>query len=359
MARNGISTLATKEERQLAKLELAQTKRQLAGTAGYRALRYLDITELPTVYSGNSVVNNPNVGGLVQGRPWKTTPNTISGLWRTVHSGFWQGDPTFFDNSVVRDAAEVTDFSLDPFSGDEDTSFQWLGYFRAPHTANYTFTIEVDDLATFWLGDDAITNYTLATSFLFADIGTSVSDPIALTAGQYYPIRVMFGNAGGIGYFNFSWEDDFVGPITTYELVDPLGNNHDAQVTGVVDIQVHSSSFNASPPTNGTITIDGVQVVDSESRGHTTWVMDSTGTFIETNNYDTWNDTTEGRAAEFAALNAALTGYATGTVIAICTYDACSLNAETRNTLNTYYGGTLTDTWDPGRYSHIFIGQKV
>lgn len=74
MALNGISTLSTKEARQLAKLNLAQTKRQGAGVA-HRVLQYLDITELPTVYSGNTVVNNPNVGGLVQGRPWKTTPN--------------------------------------------------------------------------------------------------------------------------------------------------------------------------------------------------------------------------------------------------------------------------------------------
>jgi hypothetical protein len=38
------------------------------------ALNVLDITELPTVYSGNTVVDNANTGGLVQGRPWTTTP---------------------------------------------------------------------------------------------------------------------------------------------------------------------------------------------------------------------------------------------------------------------------------------------
>jgi hypothetical protein len=29
-----------------------------------------DITELPTKYSGDTVVDSPNTGGLVQGRPW-------------------------------------------------------------------------------------------------------------------------------------------------------------------------------------------------------------------------------------------------------------------------------------------------
>ena len=358
MSRNGIAWLPTKEARQLAKLQLAETKRQATG-AGYRENRYLDIDLLPTKYSGNAVVNNPNVGGLVQGRPWKTTPNTVSGLWRTVYSGFWQGDPQWFNNVGSTSEGAVTDFSLAPYAGDEDTSFMWLGYFRAPHTANYTFTIDVDDLATFWLGDDAITNYTLDTSFLFADIGTSVSDPIALTAGQYYPIRVMFGNASGIGYFNFSWEDDYVGPFTTYEVVDPAGSVINAEQTAAFKLTIKSTSYNVEPFENAQIGINDLLTVDTSSRGHTVLRMEPDGTVIDQTTYDTWNDTTEGRAAEFAALNAALTGYATGTVIAICTYDACSLNAETRNTLNTYYGGTLTDTWDPGRYSHIFIGVKV
>jgi len=70
MSLNGISHLPTKQERQEAKLALAQTKRSAAGT-GYRTLHILDSTELPTVYSGNDVVDQPNVGGLIKGRPWK------------------------------------------------------------------------------------------------------------------------------------------------------------------------------------------------------------------------------------------------------------------------------------------------
>jgi hypothetical protein len=71
MSANGISHLSTKQARQAAKLALAETKRSTAGTNGYRALHTLDTTELPTVYSGNTVVDQPNVGGLIKGRPWK------------------------------------------------------------------------------------------------------------------------------------------------------------------------------------------------------------------------------------------------------------------------------------------------
>jgi hypothetical protein len=73
MALNQISTLATKQLRQIAKLDLAQAKRQAGGDTSapaYRPLNVYDITLLPTQYSDNVVVVNPNLDGLVQGRPW-------------------------------------------------------------------------------------------------------------------------------------------------------------------------------------------------------------------------------------------------------------------------------------------------
>ena len=66
MAANGISTLATKEARQKAKLDLAAADRAADGNA--RAT--YDITELPTKYTGNNVTDNPNTDGLQPGRPW-------------------------------------------------------------------------------------------------------------------------------------------------------------------------------------------------------------------------------------------------------------------------------------------------
>jgi hypothetical protein len=62
----------TKEQRQIAKLNLAQTKRQTPNTAGYRYWNQYDIDSLPTKYVGNNVVNNSNTGGLLPHRPWTT-----------------------------------------------------------------------------------------------------------------------------------------------------------------------------------------------------------------------------------------------------------------------------------------------
>jgi len=207
MAHNGISTLSTKEARQLAKLELAQTKRQGSGPA-HRVLQYLDITELPTVYSGNTVVNNPNVGGLVQGRPWKTTPNILAGLWRSTYAGYFGGNSTWFDSQTATESVQVDNFNL--YDGDVFSS-QWVGYFRAPHTANYTFYLHSDDASKFWIGNNAITGYTDANTTVKIDAYSDPeadSDAVSLTAGQYYPIRLQYGNNGGVASLNLSWSDD-------------------------------------------------------------------------------------------------------------------------------------------------------
>lgn len=83
MAANGISTLPTKEERQKAKLDLAATKR---AADGYLRAAY-DITQLPTQYSGNDVYDNPNVGGLVVGRPWIERSYTIGTIPSSINEG--------------------------------------------------------------------------------------------------------------------------------------------------------------------------------------------------------------------------------------------------------------------------------
>jgi hypothetical protein len=69
MAANGISTLATKELKQKAKLDLASIDRAAVGNP--RAT--YDLSQLPTQYNNNSIVDNPNTGGLILGRPWITT----------------------------------------------------------------------------------------------------------------------------------------------------------------------------------------------------------------------------------------------------------------------------------------------
>lgn len=71
MAFNGISTLPTKQDRQIAKLNLAQARRQAGGDISapyYRSYNVYDIARLPTRYVGNEVIDN--AGELLPSRPW-------------------------------------------------------------------------------------------------------------------------------------------------------------------------------------------------------------------------------------------------------------------------------------------------
>jgi hypothetical protein len=72
---NKIGRLATKELKQKAKLDLAALDRVASGEA--RAT--YDLSGLPTQYNNNAIVNNPNSGNLLLGRPWinTTTPFTF------------------------------------------------------------------------------------------------------------------------------------------------------------------------------------------------------------------------------------------------------------------------------------------
>jgi hypothetical protein len=72
---NKISRLATLELRQKSKLDLSALDR--LASANNRST--YDISELPTQYVDDTIYDNPNTGGLIEGRPWieTTTPFTF------------------------------------------------------------------------------------------------------------------------------------------------------------------------------------------------------------------------------------------------------------------------------------------
>lgn len=86
---NKISRLTTLQDRQVAKLELAQLERLELDNP----YPYYDIDELPTQYDGNNIVDNPNPDGLIEGRPWVSTEPSPGYTW-TPPSG-WQGYEIF------------------------------------------------------------------------------------------------------------------------------------------------------------------------------------------------------------------------------------------------------------------------
>jgi len=142
----------TKEYLQVQRLDIAQLKRQ-GGPGGdtnlpcYRVKNTYDITSLPTQYSGNTIVDNPNPDGLLLGRPWiavSVNPNptgiddAVSGETLTKLEGQFQGDvitsivPTASEDSQITQWTDQSDFSHNLNS----TGSQKARYRTIPATKN-------------------------------------------------------------------------------------------------------------------------------------------------------------------------------------------------------------------------------
>ncbi len=78
-------------------------------------------------------------------------------------------------------------------------SAEWCGLFYAPTSGTYTFYLSSDDSSYLWIGDNALSGYTLSNCLVNSAYngGIEVSGSTTLVAGQYYPIRVQFGDFGG------------------------------------------------------------------------------------------------------------------------------------------------------------------
>jgi len=218
MAKNGISTLATKALRQVAKLNLAQNKRKVftlyangaiasgpsTANAFYRENNTYDIAGLPTQYSGNAIVNNANgvAGALTRGRPWLDVASIdfAPNIWRTNYNLYFNDTPSFFATASLKAAPNDyngTDATINEPSLPNNTSIEYKGYFLATYTGSHTFYLNSDDGSWLWIGPTALSGFT-TTNALVQNVGLhppqEVSATINLVAGTYYPIRIQFGN---------------------------------------------------------------------------------------------------------------------------------------------------------------------
>ena len=233
----------TKQSRMIQKLEIAQEKRQANGDTTkryYRANNTYDLSFLPDTYA-TSGDDNANPSGLVQGRPWYD-PNTEAtyngevievspGIWRTNYQNYYFESGTFFDTAALKTGGAAyngptSDISIPDLP--EYTSIMLKGYMKVTYTGTYTFYVNCDDGAYMWFGDNAIDNWKNPSGVLInyninngGEHGIQeVAGTVNLTAGNYIPLRVAFGNNGGPGVLIVSYShpgqaktSDFTGKI--------------------------------------------------------------------------------------------------------------------------------------------------
>jgi hypothetical protein len=130
-----------------------------------------------------------------------------NGLYGKRYVGDFEGAPSFVGNvnwfntatlhGDVNQLTSINDFT----SAAEAYSWQWLGYFKASSTENYSFYTLSDDGSYLWIGNNALAGFTTANANVNNGGGHSEvrvgSSPVSLVAGTYYPIRVQYGEGGG------------------------------------------------------------------------------------------------------------------------------------------------------------------
>ena len=156
MAANGISTLSTKQARQVAKLEYAQAKRKgrvitdggALGTYGTwsddgtddptknyaRANSMYDLTALPDLYNGNvpGADDNANPDGLLRKRPWVIAQ--VIAAPETLSDAVVGGGGDLVDLQIWYDAADKA--TVIPNATDESQITQWTDKSNFAHNAN-------------------------------------------------------------------------------------------------------------------------------------------------------------------------------------------------------------------------------
>lgn len=123
-----------------------------------------------------------------------------------------------------------------------------LGYFKPPTTGSYTFYTSSDDGSAVWIGDAALNGgSTAADAVVNNNLGggqgnTERSGSITLTAGEFYPIRILTSEGGGGDNLTFSWAGPSLSKTTDlsqyYYYVGDGSNFADssAQTVGYADL---------------------------------------------------------------------------------------------------------------------------
>jgi hypothetical protein len=142
--------------------------------------------------------------------------------------------------------------------------------------------------------------------------------------------------------------------FTFYEAFGTTSTISTTQYVSGNKIYAESSTYDVPSYQPARVAVNGIEIVNTEQRGHTLVVLDSYGDTVSITNYDTYIN-----PVNLTALASALNAVASGNIIVLVVYDASALNADVRSALNTGYGSTNANTWTANRISQIFIGEKI
>ena len=208
---------------------------------------------------------------LPEGTVISETPAS-PGLLRTGYAGLFWPDSQWFASQTPAQSSILTGGVIAGYDVVyTQYSFEYVGYFLAPATANYTFSMFTDDYGYFWLGPKALSGYDNGNIDMYSDYvgGHAGVFTTPLVGGQFYPMRIQWGNNGALGQIeNFTWAND-AGQSATQDFGNLLYTAN-SYVSGTTEIAVPASKSLLLTTNNASVT--------------STWNFDADGTLTLPNN---------------------------------------------------------------------------
>jgi hypothetical protein len=118
-----------------------------------------------------------------------------------IYNGSWSGSDYVANIGSITEASTTLGFAI----VHNLYSILYSGYFKADFTGTFTFNLNTDDETYLWIGDYAISGYTTSNRLVYSYVGSNGSGSISLTNGQYYPIRILYGQNTSSAYCNLSF----------------------------------------------------------------------------------------------------------------------------------------------------------
>jgi len=179
-----------------------------------------------------------------------------SGLFSTGYAGLFWPDSQWFASQTPAQSSILTGGVIQGYDVVYTVySFEYVGYFLAPTTANYTFNMFTDDYGYFWLGPKALSGYDNNNIDMYSDYvgGHAGVFTTPLVGGQFYPMRIQWGNNGALGQIeNFTWAND-AGQAATQDFGNLLYTTN-SYVSGTTEIAVPASKSLLLTTNNASVT---------------------------------------------------------------------------------------------------------
>jgi hypothetical protein len=169
---------------------------------------FRDLTK-NTVHSFQKVMAGKGVSGTYDSKinnpvaPFPPVPIGLNpGLFGVWYDGYFDGDPSWFSTATPIGSG-YKQSTCSEVNTDQNTSWQWTGYFKPSQDGNFKFRGYGDDYLLMWFGDDAKDgNFNLANMALssYSNQESFTSDLLNLKSDTYYPIRLQWGHPPVITY---------------------------------------------------------------------------------------------------------------------------------------------------------------